>query len=108
MSKSITKSDILKRLHSECGLGYAQASQVHDCLIDIIEGGVSGQKKINLGHIGSIVPKVVKGKSVSMNFKRDRTGVTKTQKYFFLDERIRFELRLYRKFQNRVEFTQSS
>lgn len=102
--KSITKSKIIRRLMTDCELSYVDANKVHDCLVSTIEEAVINLKKISLGHVGSITPKVIKGKSVSMNFKRSKKGVEKVQRYFFLDERVRFHLKLYKSFADRVEF----
>jgi len=69
-----------------------------------VEEAVINLSKVNLGHVGSITPKIIKGKSVSMNFKRSKTGVEKVQRYFFLDERVRFHLKLYKSFADKVEY----
>ena len=103
-SKSITKSKIIRRFMEDCELSYIEANKVHDCLIGLIEEAVTNLSKINLGHVGSITPKIIKGKSVSMNFKRSKIGVEKVQRYFFLDERVRLHLKLYKSFSDKVEY----
>jgi hypothetical protein len=80
------------------------ANRVHECFVALVEESVVNLHKLNIGHVGSITPKVVKGKSVSMNFKRSKDGVEKVQRYFFLDERVRFTLRLFKSFANQVEY----
>ena len=102
--KSITKAQIIRRLMTDCSLSYIDANRVHDCFVDLVEESVTNLNKLNLGHVGSIMPKIVKGKSVSMNFRRSKAGVEKVQRYFFLDERVRFHLRLYRSFADKVEY----
>jgi hypothetical protein len=72
--------------------------------VGLVEESVINLNKLSLGHVGSITPKIVKGKSVSMNFKRSKTGVEKVQRYFFLDERVRFNLKLYKSFTDRIEY----
>ncbi len=104
-SKSITKSKIIRRFMTDCELSYVEANKVHDCLVSLVEEAVTNLSKVNLGHVGSITPKIIKGKSVSMNFKRSKEGgVEKVQRYFFLDERVRFHLKLYKSFADKVEY----
>jgi hypothetical protein len=103
-AKSVTKAEIIKRLIDECGFTYIQALAAHKCLVSQIESAVIELKKFPIGHIGVIVPKVAKGKSVSMNFSRTATGTEKSQRYFFLDERPKFTLRLHRSFFNKANF----
>jgi hypothetical protein len=102
--KSITKAQIIRRLMSDCDLSYVAANKVHDCFISLVEESVVNLNKLSLGHVGSITPRIVKGKSVSMNFKRSKTGVEKVQRYFFLDERVRFNLRLFKSFADKVDY----
>jgi hypothetical protein len=89
---------------TDCELSYVDANRVHDCFVGLVEESVINLNKLSLGHVGSITPKIVKGKSVSMNFKRSKTGVEKVQRYFFLDERVRFNLKLYKSFTDRIEY----
>ena len=105
--KPTTKRDIVRQLMAECSLSFMDAVKVHDCMVRMIERSVQNMDKLRLGHVGAIVPRIVKGKSVSMNFSRTRSGVEKVQRYFFLDERVRFDLRLYPSFVSKVKFNPS-
>jgi nucleoid DNA-binding protein len=102
--RSITKAQIIRRLMNDCGLSYVMANRAHDCFIAMVEESVVNVTKLNLGHVGSITPKIVKGKSVSMNFKRSKVGVERIQRYFYLDERVRFTLRLFKSFSEKVDY----
>lgn len=102
--KSITKAQIIKSLMANCGFTYIQATKAHDCFVGLVEESVVNLYRLNLGHVGSITPKIVQGKSVSMNFKRSKAGVERVQRYFFLDERVRFNLKLFRSFSDKVDF----
>lgn len=94
-TKSITKSKILSRLMAEGGLSYVQAVAVHNSFMGLIEECVTNQVKMNFGRIGAIVPKVVKSKTVAMNFSRTKKGVEPSLKYFFMDPRVEYKLRLF-------------
>jgi nucleoid DNA-binding protein len=102
--KSITKAHIIKRLMTECNFSHDEAVLANDCLTRIFEEAVTNLTKIHIGHVGTLSPKVLKSKSVSMNFSRNGNKVERTQKYFFLDPRVRFSFRLYKSFADRVEF----
>ena len=104
-ARAITKPQIIHRVMDECGLSYVQASKVHDCLVSLVEDAVTNLERIRIGHVGTLSPKIVSGKTVAMNFTRDKTGVRKSQRFFFTDERVRFAFKLHRSFLNKAEFT---
>lgn len=103
-TRSITKAHIIKRLMAECDFTHDEAVRAHDCLVRLFEESITNLTKMHIGHVGTLSPKVLKSKSVSMNFSRSGNKVERTQKYFFLDPRVRFSFKLYKSFADRVEF----
>lgn len=94
MTSKINKSDIVRRLMSDGNLSYSQAQTAYDCFVQILAKAVLEEKKLNLAPVGMLVPHRIKGKTVVMNFKREKGQVTKCIRKFYLDDRSKFVLRV--------------
>lgn len=83
----------------ENGLSYDQAIRAYNSVMSTIADGVVNSRRIYLGSVGVMKPTVIPPRSVKMGFKKVSGGrVLLQQREFFLDSRIKYSFRMFKKF----------
>lgn len=84
----------------ECGVTYAQACSVYDCMCRCMADGIVNGCKISFGRVGSIKPVWQPARDVNMHFTKVKGGkvVRGVHRTYNLDGRYKFSFRLYKRF----------
>ncbi len=83
----------------EAGLTYDQATRAYNSVMSTFADGVVTGRKIYLGQVGVLNPSVLPPRQVKMGFavKKGRE-VIRQQREYFLDSRIKYSFRMFKKF----------
>jgi nucleoid DNA-binding protein len=82
----------------EVGLSYDQSLKAYNAVMSTIANGVVNGQRVYLGNIGCLNPSVQPPRQVIMGFDRKGGKVTRKQREFSLDSRLRYKFRLFKKF----------
>ena len=93
----LKRVDFIRRLVSN-GLTYMQAQTAYQALIGFFEDGVAGRDAICIGHVGVLKPIRRRPRTITMGFKRDKTGVKKVKRNYVLGTRVTYTFKVYRAF----------
>jgi hypothetical protein len=82
------------------GLTYDQAVRAYNSIMSTIADGVVTGRKVYIGQTGVLNPVVLPPRTVTMNIPATGPGgkVIRHQKEYFLDSRIKYSFRLFKKF----------
>lgn len=103
MSQSVTKKDFINACLQR-GMGYAHANAAYDAMLVTFEHAIVQGRKIRLGGVGTITPKMSGEKKVKMGFKRVKGKVIKCKREFILGRRLYYKLNLHKSFMQRHQF----
>jgi len=90
--ESVTRAEFIKRM-MDAGLNYDQAKIAWKATLATIEDAIVQGRKIILGHVASIAPKMMPPRAVNYGFNKS-TGNRK----IYLGKRIRFRFRIFPRF----------
>lgn len=83
----------------DSGLTYDQANRAYNSIMSTFADGVVNGRKIYLGQVGVLNPTVMPPRQVKMGFavKKGRE-IVRQRREFFLDTRIKYSFRMFKKF----------
>ncbi|MGV0949211.1 MAG: hypothetical protein ACOYB3_00970 [Azonexus sp.] len=83
----------------ESGLTYDQANRAYNSVMSTFADGFVNGRRVYLGQIGVLNPSIMPPRQVKMGFavKKGRE-VVKQQRVYFLDSRVKYSFRLFKKF----------
>jgi hypothetical protein len=83
----------------QSGLTYDQAVRAYNSVMSTIADGVVNGQKVYLGQVGVLNPSVLPPRQIKMGVARKPGGkYVKQTREFFLDARLKYFFRLFRKF----------
>lgn len=95
----VGRNEFIKRL-MKSGFTHDRAASAYAAMLSTIADGIVGGQAVYLGEIGSIVPTVCQPRKVNLGCRKQKGGkVVKINQEFFLDTRLRYKFRLFKKFQ---------
>jgi hypothetical protein len=95
---AIDRRSFIKNLMS-AGFPYGQSVTAYKSMLSTITDGIIGGQAIYLGEIGSLVPTVCLPRKVNLGcIKLKGGGVKKVKQEYFLDTRLKYKFRLFKKF----------
>lgn len=97
MNKPITRLEFIQSL-SNSGLTYEQSVRAYNSVMSTIADGVVNCRRIYFGQIGVLNPTVLPPRQVRMGFAKTPAGVIKQQRDFYLDSRLKYSFRMFKKF----------
>lgn len=98
MNPPITRSDFLKGM-VEAGLTYDTAIRAYNSVMSTIADGVVNGRRVYLGQVGVMNPTVLPPRQIKMGFARQANGqIIKRQREFYLDSRLKYGFKLFKKF----------
>jgi hypothetical protein len=81
------------------GFRYDQAVSAYESMLSTISCGIVGGQSVYLGEIGSLVPTLCLPRRINMGcMKIKGGGVKKIKREYFLDTRLKYKFRLFKKF----------
>lgn len=102
MRETVNRRDFVAKFMRDCGLTYDQALRVYASVVSTIEDGVINESKIGIGRVGALWPVRKAPRDIAMGFKRVNGGkIKKMKRVFHLDERTRWQFRLFREFEQK-------
>lgn len=97
-NKVIGRVDFVKGLMA-AGFKYVDACNAYQVFMSTISDGIVSGQQICFGNVGALVPSLVPPRQVRMGFVCKPGGeVEKMTREFFLDSRLKYKFRLYKKF----------
>lgn len=94
----ITRLSFVKDM-VQSGLTYAQATTAYNAVMSTIADGAVNGQKIYLGQVGVINPTVLPPRQVKMGFTKGPGGkIVRRQTDYFLDSRMKYSFRMFKKF----------
>jgi len=93
----INRRDFVRKF-MDSGLSYEESRKAYETMTRIFEDAICSGAKINIGNVLSIVPVWMEPRVVNMGFERVKNCVKKTQRTYYLGQRIRYRVNLYREF----------
>jgi hypothetical protein len=97
----IGRREFIKGL-MDAGFKFDQAVRAYDSFMSTISNGIVSGQAICLGNVGSVVPVVCPPKHVNMGCVTLPGGKrAKLKREFFLDTRLKYKFRLFKKFLER-------
>lgn len=97
----VTRRDFI-RMFMDSGCSFEQACRSYSGMVALFEDAVTRGDKIGIGRVGAIKPTVSPPREVTMAFKRGKGGtVTRTQRRFHVDERVKYRFTLYKEFRRK-------
>lgn len=99
MSKlPITRLNFIQNMVAS-GLTFEQAIKAYNSVMSTIADGVVNTRKVYLGNIGVMNPTILPPRPVKMAFKKITGGsIVLQQREYFLDSRVKYSFRMFKKF----------
>lgn len=99
-SPPVTRREFVQRFMRECGVTYAQAVKIYECLCHTIEDAVVSGSKIRFGRVASVVPVWRRSRDVHMHFRKTKGGKVERgiHRTYNMDGRFTYKFVLYKKF----------
>ena len=83
----------------DTGMSYGQATSAYNSVMSTIADGVVTGRRIYLGQVGVMNPTVLPPRQVKMGFAcLPGRKIVRQQREFFLDSRIKYSFRMFKKF----------
>jgi hypothetical protein len=83
----------------EGGLTYDQATRAYNSVMSTIADGVVNKRRIYLGQVGVMNPTVLPPRTIKMGCVMTKgRKVVKQQREFYLDSRVKYSFRMFKKF----------
>lgn len=99
VTQTVNRREFVQRFMRQCGVTYAQASQIFECMVAVFEDGICSGSKIRVGRVGSLVPVWRQPREITMSFRKKRGGkLEKSKRVYVMDGRYVFKFHLYRRF----------
>ena len=100
--RSITRPEFIKRLQDDCGLSYDKATEAYLAIVTLIGDGIADNRRICFGRVCNLQPKESAPRAVKLNQKRVKGGgYKKANLTFYVDKRVRYQVRIHREFINK-------
>lgn len=91
--KSVTRLDFLQAFVECSGMDYTTAVKVYGAMVGVFETAIVNGDRIGIGQVMSITPEIRPAREVNSNFRGQSTT-------FHLGARIKYKVRLFRKWLN--------
>ena len=93
------------RFFNEQGLPYTQARRAYSAMIEAFESAMVNQQIIRLGHLGSIFPREIPSREITMGCRKVKGGIRDPNIYkYTIGKRVKFVLKLNETFSQRYGF----
>jgi hypothetical protein len=94
----VGRRDFIRNL-MKTGFHYDQSVRAYESMLSTIANGVVGGQSVYLGNVGAVVPVVCPPRHVNMGCMKKKGGeIVKLKREFFLDTRLKYKFRLFKKF----------
>lgn len=98
-AECVNRRDFVSRIMRQCGLSYVRASQVFNCLCDVVGDAVIHGNAVRLGRVGLLKPVRHSPKTVHKGFiMGPKREIIKNRHVYFMDSRLSWRLKVYRTF----------
>ena len=98
MNTPVTRYTFIRQM-VDSGLTFENANLAYNSMLTTLSDGVVNGRKVYLGQVGVLKPTVMPPRSVKMGFAVTKgRKVVKEQREFYLDSRIKYTFRMFKKF----------
>jgi hypothetical protein len=98
------KRENFVRCFAKAGLTFSQSEIAYAAMVHALETAVNERRKIVLGDIGTLTPKLLNPRRVVMSCRGGKTGAAATRKEFILGPRTKYKFNLHHSFGERHGF----
>jgi hypothetical protein len=96
-SNVVGRREFIKRFIDQCDITYDTANAIYEAMVSTFEEGIANGHKVGIGKLGALVPTWQDSRTVEMGFRRVPGGVVRHKQEYFLDPRLRYKFKIYKK-----------
>jgi len=101
-SPPVTRREFVQRFMRDCGVTYAQAVRIYECMCHTFEDAIVSGSKVRIGRVACVNPVWQPPRDVHMHFKKVKGGKVERgiHRTFNMDGRFTYKFTLYKRFLN--------